>query len=205
MTSQDNEVVPRTREHPLLLAVDDAPRNLKLLATALERVGYEVILAADGVQGLEYAGRRRPDLILLDILMPGMDGIEVCRRLKADPATQGIPIIFLTAQAKSVEVLAGFEAGAVDYVTKPFQIPELLARVHVHLELRRAQREIRTLQGLLPTCAHCKKIRDEEGIWHGIEAYISERSEAQFSHGLCPDCIPMYFPDAPRNGSVRDE
>lgn len=193
------------RERPLLLAADDTPRDLKLLAKALEREGYDLVLAANGVQALECAKTRKPDLILLDILMPGMDGIEVCRRLKADPNTQGIPVIFLTAQAKSIEILAGFEAGAVDYVTKPFQIPELLARVRVHVDLRRAQQEIRTLHGLLPTCAHCKKIRDEQGIWHGIETYISARSEAQFSHGLCPDCIPMYFPDAHRNALVKDE
>jgi DNA-binding response OmpR family regulator len=171
------------------------PRNLELLAKILEREGYRLILAAHGALALDIAAKEKPDLILLDILMPGMDGLEVCRRLKTDPATQGIPVIFLTAKSSAAEILTGFEVGAVDYVTKPFQIPELLARVHVHVELRRVQREIRTLRGLLITCAHCKKIRNKEGTWQAIETYISQHSEAQFSHGLCPDCVSIQFPD----------
>lgn len=189
------DLVMEQAKCPVILAVDDTPRDLELLATILGREGYEVALAKDGPQALEIAAKGKPDLILLDILMPGMDGIEVCKRLKGDQATQAIPIIFVTAHSGSDEILTGFEVGAVDYVTKPFRIPELLARVHVHVELRRVQQEIRTLRGILPTCAHCKKIRDEKGTWHAIETYISQRSEAQFSHGLCPDCIPIYFPD----------
>jgi CheY-like chemotaxis protein len=181
---------------PLILAVDDTPSDLDLFATILGREGYNLALAKDGLQALDMAAKEKPDLILLDILMPGMGGLETCRRLKADPATQDIPVIFVTANSGSDEVLAGFEVGAVDYVTKPFRIPELLARVHVQAELRRVQREIRSLHGILPTCAHCKKIRDEKGIWHSIESYISQHSEAHFSHGICPDCIPIYFPDA---------
>lgn len=180
---------------PLILVVDDTRQNLELLSKLLERGGYDVAQAMDGPEALELATKETPDLILMDILMPGMNGIEVCRRLKADPATQGIPVIFLTAKSESVEILAGFDAGAVDYVTKPFRVSELLARVHVHVELRRARQEIRTLRGILPTCSYCKKIRDEQGQWHSIESYITGRSEAQCSHGICPDCIPLYFPD----------
>jgi len=185
-------------KRPLILAVDDSAKDLDLLAKILEREGYEVALAMEGAQALAFAIRERPDLILLDVMMPGMDGFALCRGLKADPASQGIPVIFLTGKSESDEILSGFEAGAVDYVTKPFRIPELLARVHVHVELRCAQMEISTLRGILPTCAHCKKIRDDEGTWHAIEAYISQRSEAQFSHGLCPDCIPLFFPARPK-------
>ena len=188
----------------LILAVDDTPSDLELFATILEREGYSLALAKDGLQALDIAAKEKPDLILLDILMPGMGGLETCRRLKADPATRDIPVIFVTANAGSDEVLAGFEAGAVDYVTKPFRIPELLARVHVQAELRHVQREIRTLHGILPTCAHCKKIRDEKGTWHSIEAYISQHSEAHFSHGICPDCIPIYFPDAHADTKKHD-
>ena len=180
---------------PRILAVDDSARDLQLLSLILEREGYDLTLASHGAEALACAGKRKPDLILLDILMPDLNGIEVCRRLKADPATAEIPVIFLTGQAKEEEVLSGFEAGAVDYVTKPFRIPELLARVHAHVQLRRVQDEVHTLRGILPTCAHCKKIRDQQGVWHTIEAYISQRTEAQFSHGLCPECIPKYFPD----------
>jgi DNA-binding response OmpR family regulator len=188
---------------PRILAVDDTRQNLELLTKILERCGYDVALALDGSEALELAAKENPDLILMDILMPGMNGIEVCRRLKADPATHGIPVIFLTSKTESVEILEGFEAGAVDYVTKPFRVSELLARVHVHVELRRAQHEIRTLRGILPTCSHCKKIRDEQDRWHSIESYIAERSEAEFSHGFCPDCIPIYFPDFRNDSPVR--
>lgn len=191
-------------KRPLILAADDMPRDLELLSRILERDGYDLALAGKGSQALELAAKEKPDLILLDVLMPGMNGIEVCRRLKADPATQGIPVIFITAQAESSEILAGFEVGAVDYVTKPFHIPELLARVRVHVELRRAQQEVRTLRGILPTCAHCKKIRDEQGMWHRIESYISQRSEAKFSHGLCPDCITTYLSDSHKGTSTPD-
>jgi CheY-like chemotaxis protein len=184
-----------SKKRPLILVVDDMPQNLDLLVQVLEREGYALMLATDGAQALDFAAKEMPDLILLDILMPNMNGIEVCRRLKADPATQAIPVIFLTAQAKADEMLTGFEVGAVDYVTKPFRIPELLARVHVHVELRRAQCEIRILRGFLPTCAHCKKIRDKQGTWSAIETYITEHSEAQFSHSLCPDCVHIYFPE----------
>jgi DNA-binding response OmpR family regulator len=188
-----------TMHAPRILVVDDSARDLELLARVLERDGYAVLRAETGAQALDLAAREWPDLILLDVLMPGLGGIDVCRRLKGDAATVGIPVIFLTAQSQSDEILAGFDAGAVDYVTKPFRIPELLARVHVHMDLRRAQLEISTLRGILPTCAQCRRIRDGQGAWHPIETFIAERSEAQFSHGFCPDCIPICFPDYPQD------
>jgi DNA-binding response OmpR family regulator len=194
-------------KHPLILVVEDTPWDRELLTTVLEREGYEVVSAIDGARAKDLAASRNPVLILLDVLMPGMDGIEVCRGLKADALTRGIPVIFLSGQSTSEQVLAGFEAGAADYVTKPFRLLELLARVHVHVELHRVRNEIRVLRGILPTCANCKKIRDEHGTWNAIESYITQRSEAEFSHGLCPDCIPLFFPDypspAPRAGSPQ--
>jgi len=182
-------------QRPLILVVEDTPRDRELLVTLLEREGYQVAPAADGAQALDAAARNKPDLILLDVVLPGMDGLEICRRLKADPGTHAIPVIFLTGQAESAEILAGFEAGAVDYVTKPFRFRELLARVHVHVELRRVQNEVKTLQGILPTCAKCRKVRDEHGAWHAMETYIATRTDALFSHGYCPECIPLLFPD----------
>jgi DNA-binding response OmpR family regulator len=186
---------------PLILAVDDTASDLDLLARILVREGYTLSLAHDGPQALEMAANEKPDLILLDVLMPDMDGMEVCRKLKADSATRAIPVIFVTGQSGSDEVLTGFEAGAVDYVAKPFRIPEPLARVHVHVELRRVQQEVHTLRSILPTCAHCKNIRDEKGTWHSIEAYISQHSAAHFSHGLCPTCAPIYFPAAKKHAT----
>ncbi|MDP2874745.1 MAG: response regulator [Holophaga sp.] len=182
-------------ETPLILAVDDTPENLKLLAEILETYEYDAAFAMDGLEALTFVQQEKPELILLDVLMPGMDGFEVCRRLKADPTTAAIPVIFLTAKTETEDIVKGFEVGAVDYVTKPFKIAELIARVRTHVELFRARVEIRTLRGMLPTCAHCKKIRDDQGKWQPIEVYISDRTEAEFSHGYCPTCQAVYFPD----------
>jgi DNA-binding response OmpR family regulator len=182
-------------KRPLILVVEDALWDRELLVTVLEREGYEVAQAAGGAQALDLAVRGKPDLILLDVLLPDLDGLAVCRELKADPATLAIPVIFLTGQSESGQILAGFEAGAVDYVTKPFRVLEMLARVHVHVELRRVQQEVKTLRGILPTCAKCRKIRDEHGDWHPMEVYIAKRTDAMFSHGFCPECIPLLFPE----------
>ncbi|GLH73415.1 hypothetical protein GETHLI_19170 [Geothrix limicola] len=186
----------------LILAVDDTPSDLDLIATILGREGYTLALAEGGLRALELAAQGKPDLVLLDLLMPGVDGLETCRRLKGDPATAAIPVIFVTADSELDVILACFEAGASDYIIKPFRVPELLARIRVHAELRHVQHEIRKLHGLLPICAHCKKIRADQGTWHAIETYISQHSEAQFSHGICPDCVGIYFPDAELQAST---
>jgi DNA-binding response OmpR family regulator len=182
-------------KRPIILAVDDTPEQLQLLEKVLEGDGYQPVLVASGLEALAWVAKEKPDLILLDVLMPELDGMKVCRALQADPATWDIPVIFLTAKSEAEDILAGFQAGAVDYVAKPFRIPELLARVRVHVDLRRARLEIRTLRGILPTCAHCKRIRDHQGTWHTLESYLTEHTEARFSHGICPDCIPVYFQD----------
>ena len=188
-------------KRPTILAVDDTPEQLQLLAKILEGDGYQPVLAVGGLEALAYVAKEKPDLILLDVLMPGLDGMKVCRSLQADPATWDIPVIFLTCKSDADDILAGFQAGAVDYVAKPFRIPELLARVRVHVDLRRARQEIRTLRGILPTCAHCKRIRDHQGTWHTLESYLTEHTEARFSHGICPGCIPAYFPDFGESGA----
>jgi signal transduction histidine kinase len=122
-----------------LLVVDDIAKNLQVVGTVLLNQGYEVMPAASGAAALKCVRTRLPDLILLDLMMPEMDGLEVCRRLKADPLTQPIPVIFLTASNEMEHLVKGFEVGAVDYVTKPFNPPELLARVNTHLELKHAR------------------------------------------------------------------
>ncbi len=125
-----------------ILAVDDTPNNLKLLQMVLEQAGYKVRLATSGPMALTSVQAKSPDLILLDMNMPEMDGKEVCRRLKADPATKDIPIMFLTVAQETGEKVQAFEVGAVDYLTKPFSPPEMLARVNTHLRLRNLQREL---------------------------------------------------------------
>ena len=128
-----------------ILVVDDISKNLQVVGTILRNEGYHVMPATSGLQALERVSAQPPDLILLDLMMPEMDGLEVCSRLKADPLTRQIPVIFLTASNEMEHLMKGFEAGAVDYITKPFNAPELLARVRTHLELKHARERLREM------------------------------------------------------------
>lgn len=127
----------------LILVVDDITRNLQVLGDMLEQVGYEVTFATDGQQALERAKVAEPDLILLDLMMPKMNGLEVCQKLKDDKKLCEIPVIFLTASEEKEHLIEAFKQGAVDYLTKPFYAPELLARVRVHLELKYTKDELK--------------------------------------------------------------
>ena len=128
----DDELLGRA-DNDVVLIVDDMPDNLAVLHDALDESGYTVLVATSGDQALQRAGQARPDIVLLDAMMPGMDGFEVARRLKADPATTTIPIIFMTGLTETEHLVAGLEAGGVDYVTKPVKARELIARIGVHL------------------------------------------------------------------------
>lgn len=184
-----------------LLIVDDIPENIKVLGNSLQRDGYVISFATNGEQALDMAMKNELDLILLDIMMPGMDGYEVCRQLKDEERTRHIPIIFITAKTEKVDIVRGFETGAVDYVTKPFNAAELSARVQTHLELKhskhiiqnqaeelawtnkrlmkknqkleQALEEIETLKGLLPVCSNCKKIRKSNADTKRQSSWIS--------------------------------
>ncbi len=170
----------------LVLAVDDKPQNLRFLGKLLSDDGYDLAMAENGLQALSFVQKEAPDLILLDIMMPDMDGYEVCEQLKKDVSTRHIPVIFLTAKTDTDDVVKGFEAGGVDYVTKPFNSAELLARIKTHIELK-------ILRGLLPMCSHCKKIRDDDGFWENVDAYLETHSQLIFSHGICPDCVKELY------------
>jgi two-component system sensor histidine kinase/response regulator len=141
-----------------VLIVDDITKNLQVVGTILRQAGYAVTPATSGAEALEGLREKAPDLILLDLMMPGMDGLEVCRRIKDDPTTQQIPVIFLTASNEMEHLVRGFEVGAVDYVTKPFNPPELLARVRTHLELKHARNRLR-------------EMNDEKNEFMGIAAH----------------------------------
>src|SRR4028118_299309 len=125
-----------TPEKGVILIVDDTPSNLEVLLVFLEDSGFKVLVAEDGESAIEGAEYAPPDLILWDILMPGMDGFETCRRLKSNQATQDIPVIFMTALSETVDKVRGLSLGAVDYITKPLQHEEVLARIKLHLSLR---------------------------------------------------------------------
>ena len=119
-----------------ILIVDDTPVNLEVIIDFLESYGFGIRMARSGESALKRVEYDRPDIILLDVLMPGMDGFETCRRLKAEPATEDIPIIFMTSLTGTEDKVKGFEVGAVDYVTKPLHQEEVLARIKTHLRMR---------------------------------------------------------------------
>lgn len=192
-----------------ILVVDDTPENLHLIVDSLTPEGYEVRPVPSGALALSAARLLPPDIILLDINMPEMDGFQVCRALKSDEQLKEIPVIFISARDETFDKVKAFRVGGADYITKPFQLDEVMARVQTHLTNYRLQRErkqmiadleealadVKTLSGLLPICAHCKKIRDDQGYWGQIEEYIQEHSNAQFSHGICPACIDQLYPE----------
>jgi DNA-binding response OmpR family regulator len=173
---------------PLVLAVDDNPQNLQFLGKLLSENSYEVGIAQDGIQALTFLKKNQPDLVLLDIMMPGMDGYDVCKEIKANLGTRHIPVIFLTAKTETEDIVKGFDAGGVDYILKPFNSAELLARVRTHVEMK-------MLRGMLPICSHCKRIRNDKGFWEQIEAYIEAHSEILFSHSLCKECMNELYGD----------
>lgn len=191
----------KPKNKPLIMIVDDAAENLQVLVELLKNE-YQLIPLKSAKTALEkLTNDPLPDLILLDIVMPEMDGYELCSRLKADSRTKEIPLAFITAVSEVIDDAKAFELGAVDYIPKPFNPLTVKARVNTHIklhrtlkELQQALKDIRTLSGLIPICAGCKKIRDDKGFWNQVETYIQDRSDAQFSHGICPDCRDKYYP-----------
>lgn len=154
-----------------ILIVDDNSTNLAVLSQALKQVGFKVRVAMDGVSAINIAQQRSPELILLDIQMPGIDGFETCTRLKADPATQAIPVIFMTALADSDSKVKGLSLGAVDYITKPFEEREVIARVNIHLQLRQLTKALEEKNAQLKQGAAV------------LEQRVAERT-AELSHAL---------------------
>jgi sigma-B regulation protein RsbU (phosphoserine phosphatase) len=186
----------------ILIAEDDAVSRT-LLEASLKKWGYEVITVRDGLEAWQaLQGQDASELAVLDWMMPGMDGLEVCRKVREIPPVRPIHIILLTARGGRGDVVKGLEAGADDYITKPYDLGELRARVQVGVrlvelqhtlanrvrELEEALARVKQLNGLLPICSYCKKIRDDRNYWQQVEGYISKHSEVQFSHGICPDC-----------------
>lgn len=186
-----------------ILIAEDEPVSRRLLESSLATWGYDVVSTTDGAQA--WGALQAPDapqLAILDWIMPEVDGQEICRRVRAAPATASIYIILLTGKGEKSDVVSGLAAGANDYVTKPFDRAELRARVEVGArmielqeslrdkvqELQHALVQVKQLQGILPICSYCKHVRDDQNYWQRVESYITEHSEAQFSHGVCPDC-----------------
>jgi two-component system sensor histidine kinase/response regulator len=173
-----------------VLVVDDIARNLQVVGTMLRNAGYVIMPATSGAKALEGVQLQLPDLILLDLMMPEMDGLEVCRRLKANPLTQPIPVIFLTASSEMEHLVNGFEVGAVDYITKPFNAPELLARVRTHLELKHARQRLREMNEekneFMGIAAH--DLRNPLSAIRGYSEMVMEDAQT-LAQGVRPDLV----------------
>ena len=193
----------------VLIADDDAVSR-RLLEALLTRWGYDVVVTTDGSEALQALQQPdSPQLAILDWTMPEVDGVEVSRRVRDARESQALYIILLTASYGKENIVVGLQAGVDDYVTKPFEPGELRARIQVGerilslqsaladrvMELEQALSNNRRLQGLLPICASCNRIRDDTGYWNRLELYIRDRSEASFSHSMCPACMRRLHPD----------
>lgn len=255
-----------------ILIVEDSPTQTKLLRLILEEHGYQVDSAHNGIKALEKIRNNRPHLVITDIVMPEMDGFALCHSIKNDPEFKSIPVMLLTSLSDPQDVIKGLQAGADNFLTKPYEDTLLLSRIkyifanldlrkgkspaadieivfegqkysinasriqvidlllstydnaiqknnelhkahedlmeiHHQLEqkniqleksnrdLQQALAEVKTLSGLLPICANCKKIRDDKGYWGQIESYMEKRTGVEFTHGICPDCAKKFFPD----------
>ena len=187
-----------------VLIADDEAVCRCILESTLAESGFEVTMATDGLEAWRaFQNPNPPALAILDWMMPGMDGVELCRKIRQNPQTLPPYLIVLTARSDKEDVVSGLTAGADDYITKPFSRAELRARLQVGVrivglqtslaarvaELEEALLRVKQLQGLLPICSYCKKIRNDRNCWQQLENYIGERSEAQFSHTICPDCF----------------
>jgi sigma-B regulation protein RsbU (phosphoserine phosphatase) len=186
-----------------VLIAEDDPVSRRLLEATLNKLGYEVVLASDGAEAWAVLQREdSPSLAILDWMMPQIDGVEICRRVRNLPTATPPYLVLLTAKDQKTDVVVGLDAGANDYLTKPFDRSELRARIQVgtHVlelqkalvgrvrELEDALSQVKQLQGLLPICSYCKKIRDEQNYWQRVESYLSAHAQVVFSHGICPDC-----------------
>jgi CheY-like chemotaxis protein len=209
-----------------VLVTDDDSNMLLLESMLLEEEGYEVFQARSGMECLRAALKHCPDIILLDVMLPDMTGLEVCRKIKEDAALRDTFVILVSGVLVSSEFQAdGLDTGADGYMTKPMHNAEFLARVRSVVRMKRAEDalreqekeqevlisrlhkalgEIKTLKGFLPICVSCKKIRDDQGYWKQLEAYIATHSDAVLTHGYCPQCAEDYMAQARRLRQSRE-
>ncbi|MEM7228845.1 MAG: response regulator [Planctomycetota bacterium] len=187
-----------------VLIAEDDPISRRVLEVQLQKWEYTVTVTENGTAAWEALQAKPIRLAILDWMMPGLDGPEVCRHVRTLPDGHARYLLLLTAKGQTEDIVRGLDAGADDYITKPFEPAELQARLHTGeriiqlqsrledrvVELERALQQVKTLSGLLPICAYCKRIRPENDsdYWQQVEEYVASHSDAEFSHGVCPDC-----------------
>lgn len=175
-----------------VLVVDDDAVARAQLSALVRAAGYEVSTADHGREAWDALQVARIPVVISDWYMPEMDGPELCRRIRARPNEPYVYFILVTARGGKQQYLAGMEAGADDFIAKPVDPDELRARLTVAQRILGLRRDLQQLEGLLPICAYCKRIRDDAEHWGSLESYIEQRSEAQFSHGICPECYAKH-------------
>jgi len=203
-----------------VLIADDNTTTRRLLELLLMRWGFETICVSNGEKALQVMEQPDPPSIaLLDWIMPGMDGLEICRRLRRRDSDTSPYILIVTGKNAKEDIVEGLEAGADDYIVKPVDAHELRARINVGVriiklqralaervrELEEEKKHVKTLQGLIPICMHCHRIRDDAEIWQRLETYIEKHSSAAFSHSLCPECLEKYYPEQPQEENELEE
>jgi len=188
-----------------ILIADDDPISRRLAIHALAGCGADVAVVEDGQSAwMQIQERTQSTVLILDRMMPELDGVDLCRRARLLPSFPPLYILMVTSAAETADITAGLDAGADDYVVKPFKAAELKARAQVGIrmvalqesmarrlaELEQALANVKQLRGLLPMCSYCKKIRVDDKYWQQLEGYLSDHSDAEFSHGICPECFP---------------
>ena len=193
-----------------LLIADDDPNTVNLLRKYLMLWNYEVVAVSNGSEAIEIInGNDPPQLIVLDWLMPDINGIEVIKKVRLRDSANPPYIILFTVRDEKGAIIEGLEMGADDYITKPFDKDEFRARIRVGervvqlqnslsdriRQLQEAVSQIKSLRGIIPICSYCHKIRNDQKSWQQLEKYISEHSGAEFSHGICPECLKKHYPE----------
>jgi CheY-like chemotaxis protein len=208
-----------------VLVADDDKQYLTMIGRYMDRWEFDIETVDNGGQALKILqGPTPPDIAILDWNMPVMTGPEVCRLVRNHGAGGHYTyLILITGNTSTDYIIQGLDSGADDYIAKPFDPGELFARLNagrrtvmLHRtlqdrisELQRAMKHIKTLQGLLPICCHCKNVRDDSGYWNRIEEYITQHSDADFTHSICPDCLKTHYPEVyerrkKRNADTQD-
>jgi phosphoserine phosphatase RsbU/P len=172
----------------ILIAEDDAVSR-RILEKVLNNWGHSVTCCEDGDSAWELFEKGEFRLVISDWMMPELDGLELCRKVRSVKRNDYCYFILLTAKATRENYMEGMDAGADDYLTKPLNTDELRIRLRVAERILRLHSDIQTLRSILPICAWCKKIRDDDTLWHSVEAYLSNHAEAEVSHSICPDCL----------------
>jgi phosphoserine phosphatase RsbU/P len=176
-----------------VLVVDDDPVLRAKLTALLTGVGYSVISASNGSEARDQILVGAASVVVSDWYMPLMDGVDLCRWIRGRRDAAYVYFILVTSHGGKQQYLSGMEAGADDFITKPVDPDELRARLKVAVRILGLRQKLWQLEGLLPICSYCKNIRDGEGKWRSLESYVQNRSQTQFSHGVCAECYSRYL------------